>query len=91
MKDKKICKHEEFAANVAVARLLDSGRFNAAVTIRCAECGTPFRFLGLPAGVDLNGASVSPDGEEALLAIGTPETVANIIDGDCPVGFTIRR
>jgi hypothetical protein len=85
------CKHEDFNASVKVFRLTDSGRFSADITIRCAQCDMPFRFLGLPAGVDLNGAAVSADGTEARLAIGTPETVANIIDGDCPVGFTVRR
>lgn len=85
------CKHENFDALVRVNRLSDSGRFNADVTIKCAACGEPFRFLGLPAGLDLNGASVSADGTEARLAIGTKETVANIIDGNCPVGFTVRK
>ena len=85
------CKHEQFSAQVDVNRLEDSGRFSAEVRIKCAQCGAPFRFLGLPAGLDLNGASVSADGTEARLAIGTPETVANIIDGVCPVGFTVRR
>lgn len=85
------CPHELFRADVAVNRLSDSGRFNADIRIRCEQCGEPFRFLGLPAGIDLNGAAVSADGTEARLAIGTAETVANIIDGDCPVGFTVRR
>jgi hypothetical protein len=85
------CKHEQFSAQVDVNRLEDSGRFCADVRIQCVQCGTPFRFLGLPAGTDLNGASVSVDGTEARLAIGTPETVANIMDGVCPVGFTVRR
>lgn len=85
------CPHEQFAANVDVHRLLDSGRFQADIRIECAQCHTPFRFLGLPCGVDLNGAAVSADGTEARLAIGTPETVANIIDGNCPVGFTVRK
>lgn len=85
------CKHEEFDACVDVNRLEDSGRFCADIRIKCRQCSEPFRFLGLPAGLDLNGASVSVDGTEAHLAIGTAETVANIIDGNCPVGFTVRR
>jgi len=85
------CPHEHFNAHVSVNRLSDSGRFSADIRIKCIDCGEPFRFLGLPAGVDLNGASVSIDGTEANLAIGTKETVANIIDGDCPVGYTVRR
>ncbi|HKB35360.1 MAG TPA: hypothetical protein VKD72_02835 [Gemmataceae bacterium] len=39
------------------------------MTIRCEQCGTPFRFIGLPAGLGLNGAAVSVDGTEARLAI----------------------
>lgn len=85
------CEHHNFSAQVNVNRLEESGRFNADVRIQCAECGEPFRFLGLPAGIDLNGAAVSVCGTEARLAIGTAETVANIIDGKCPVGFTVRR
>lgn len=85
------CEHKDFDALVKVNRLEDSGRFNAEVSIKCTECGEPFRFLGLPCGLDLNGAAVSADGEEACLAIGTAETVANIMDGNCPVGFTVRR
>lgn len=85
------CQHENFDANVRVNRLLDSGRFSADIKIKCRECGEPFRFLGLPTGLDLNGAAVSADGTEARMAIGTKETVANIIDGNCPVGFTVRK
>lgn len=85
------CKHERFSAQVDVHRLEDSGRFQADVRIHCVQCGERFRFLGLPAGVDLNGAAVSADGTEGRFAIGTAETVSNIIDGNCPVGFTVRR
>lgn len=63
------CKHEQFSANVAVARLEDSGRFNAEITVKCADCGVPFQFLGLQPGLNLNGATVSIDGLEARIAI----------------------
>lgn len=63
------CKHMEFAAHVQVARLEDSGRFSAEITIHCAECRTPFQFLGLLPGVKMNGATVSIDGLEARMAI----------------------
>lgn len=68
------CPHMNFAADVRVARLEDTGRFNAEVRIRCAECGKPFQFLGLEPGVDLDAARVSLDGLEANLAI-SPEGV----------------
>lgn len=85
------CVHMNFSAQVNVHRLSDTGRFSADINIKCSECQEPFRFLGLPAGLDLNGACVSADGTEARLAIGTADTVANILDGNCPVGFTVRR
>lgn len=85
------CQHEQFFAHVEVNRLEDSGQFSACVRIKCEQCGEPFRFLGLPTGLDLSGASVSSDGTEARLAIGTRETVANIIDTEGPTGFTIRK
>jgi hypothetical protein len=58
-----------FGADVAVARLEDSGRFNADITIKCVDCGLPFQFKGLQPGLNLNGAAVSVDGLQARLAI----------------------
>lgn len=63
------CPHMNFRADVAVNRLEDTGQFNAGIRIRCAECDLPFEFLGLAPGLDLQGARVSIDGQEALLAI----------------------
>jgi hypothetical protein len=85
-----MCTHEEFSANVQVARVEDTGHFNAEIRIHCVQCGERFCFLGLPTGLDLNGASVSADGTEARLAIGTEKTVANILTGS-PSGYTVRR
>lgn len=95
-KQKKDCDHMNFMANVEVARLEPSKiggtmRFSADVTIHCTECGVPFRFIGLPAGVDLNGAATSVNGEEARLAIAPRGQVGNLLDGDDIVGFTVRR
>ena len=64
-----LCQHEHFAASVTVNRLEDVRKFAADVTIRCTDCNTPFRFLGLPAGLRMGGAAVSFDGTEARLAI----------------------
>lgn len=63
------CKHMNFSAYVAVARLEDSGQFAAEIKIKCLDCDLPFQFLGLPPGVNLNGATVSIDGLEARIAI----------------------
>lgn len=64
-----MCEHRNFGAMVKVARLEDSGQFMAEVTVKCTECNTPFQFLGLEPGLDLQGARVSIDGLEANIAI----------------------
>jgi hypothetical protein len=83
------CKHESFECDVNVNRLDDVGRFSADVRIRCVQCGTPFRFIGLPTGLDLNGASVSVDGTEGRFAIAPKGEVVTPLDG--VGGFTVRR
>ncbi len=94
-----MCAHEDFEANVAVARL-ERGiegeqhlpmRFQADVTIKCTQCGLPFRFIGLPAGIDLEGASVSIDGCEGRFAIAPKgEVRVPLNDTECR-GFTVRK
>lgn len=49
------CEHHNFAASVKVARLTHTENgpvtgYTADVTVKCADCGLPFRFLGLAAG-----------------------------------------
>ena len=56
------CLHEQFAANVAVNRLEDVGLFSADITIRCAQCGEDFGFVGLEAGYSPTEPRVSIDG-----------------------------
>lgn len=55
MNDPLSCLHEAFEANVQVGRLTDTDGgpvtgFCADVTIKCTQCGVPFRFIGLAAG-----------------------------------------
>lgn len=76
-------------ANVDVNRLEDTGRFSADVRIECADCGKKMRFIGLPMGLDLNGAAVSFDGTEGRFAIHpVGEQVPDLRD-DGPAGFNI--
>ena len=84
----KMCEHKDFEANVVVNRLEDSGRFMADVTIRCKDCGTPFQFVGLPVGLNLDGATVSLDATEARLAI-VPRGEAPTVLGNFPRGFKV--
>ena len=86
--DDQRCPHMNLSAAVDVARLED--RFSADVRIQCIDCGVPFRFIGLPAGVDLNGAATSVDGTEARLAIAPKGEVVSELEGT-PIGFTVRK
>jgi hypothetical protein len=79
-----------FSASVNVNRLEESGQFQADVRVWCEECGLPFRFIGLPAGIDLNGAAVSVDATEARLAIAPKGQVVSVVEGGCQ-GFSIRK
>lgn len=83
------CSHPDFEVHVAVNRLEDNGRFNADVRINCCACGSPFRFYGLPVGLNLDGAAVSVDGTEARLAIGPIGRVPPKIKG--VTGFTVTK
>lgn len=81
------CKHMSFSANVAVNRIEDVGRFAADVTIKCADCGLPFQFLGLEPGLKRDGAAVSVDGLEARLAIAPKGKVLTPLQ---VLGFSIK-
>jgi hypothetical protein len=90
-----MCKHESFTASVQVHRITNAAgdvveRFQANVTIACDQCQTPFRFIGLPAGLDMNGAAVSVDGSEARLCIAPKGEVLSAMEGG-PQGFTVKR
>lgn len=85
------CKHENFLGDVSVNRIEDVGRFIADVRIKCTDCGVPMRFIGLPAGVDLNGASVSIDATEARLAIAPQGEVIPALEDGSVHGFSVRK
>jgi len=63
------CPHEDFLANVGVARLTDvedgpvTG-YMAEIRVWCADCGEQFRWVGAPVGVIADSPSVSIDEAE---------------------------
>lgn len=83
-------EHHNFESHVAINRLEDTGQFAADVHIRCADCNLPFQFLGLPTGLNSEGAAVSVDATEARLAI-APYDDANTILGKLPKGLKSFR
>lgn len=80
--EQQTCAHRtSHTAEVGVAYLEDTGRFSADVRIKCAECGLPFQFIGLPLGLNLNGAAMSVDGQEARIAIAPVGRVMHPLEG----------
>lgn len=69
-----MCDHHNFHVDAKINRLEDTHQFVVDITIKCIDCGKPFQFLGLEAGIDLQGAKCSIDGLEARIAI-TPQGV----------------
>lgn len=89
------CTHENFACECDVNRLptKEGGpieRYNLDVRVKCVDCGTPFRFIGLPAGLDLNGAAVSVDATQGRFAIAPKGQVVSVMEGGV-VGFSVRN
>lgn len=65
----RACPHEDFAAVVAVNRLssVEGGPIDAYIadiTVRCADCDEPFRWIGVPAGFSPAHPMVSVDETE---------------------------
>ena len=63
------CQHEKFRCNANIGRLSkeEGGPitgYTADITVTCAQCDKPFRFVGLPAGSHPSEPRVSVDGIE---------------------------
>jgi len=68
------CKHENFGAAVDVHRIAEKvgdpiEDYQADVRIMCADCGLPFKFIGMKSGLDYRAPTVRVDGLEACLPI----------------------
>lgn len=65
----KPCEHVNFASQANVFRLSDTEGgpitgYKLDLTVKCADCGLPFRFLGLPFGSHPTEPRLSADSEE---------------------------
>jgi hypothetical protein len=88
------CQHLNFMTDVDINRLKDDktgkvNRFMADIRIRCVDCDIKFQFIGLPAGVNLNGACCSIDACEARMTIAPKGDVVSELEG-CN-GFSIHK
>jgi hypothetical protein len=92
------CRHENFAADVAVNRIGEDdpgnttglpNHYSADIRVRCADCGEPFRWIGVPAGLSPAEPRSSAD-ETELRAPLCPVSSSADFGLDAP-GFTITR
>ena len=66
----KPCPHENFGAAVDITRLTEAegdtapGAYSAAIRAWCEDCGEPFRWIGLQAGMHPGRPMVSVDETE---------------------------
>lgn len=63
------CQHMNFECRADVGRLseIEGGPitgYTVGITVKCRDCGLPFRFIGLPAGNHFAEPRVSMDGIE---------------------------
>lgn len=88
------CEHEHFEARVNVGRLTKEeggpvAGYTAEIGVRCAQCSTPFEFMGLPIGVLPSEPACSVDGTEARMPIrpvGSPDEFGRDL-----LGYHVRR
>ncbi len=65
-----MCDHKNFKAQVDVTRLTDIDDpekitgYTTDITVMCADCFKPFRWVGVPGGYSPNQPMVSADGLE---------------------------
>lgn len=89
----RACEHREFEALVGVNRLTESAGgpvvgYSAEIRVSCTECGEPFRWTGLQAGVSPTGPRCSVD--ETVLAAPLRPASADPDFGLGLPGFAVR-
>lgn len=84
------CLHNNnTSANVRIDYLEDTGRYMCEVTLKCQDCGHPFRFQGLPLGLNMNGATMAVDGLTARLAIMPADRIPHPLAGFSGFGVKV--
>lgn len=64
------CLHNKnHDAVVKVNFMEDTREFIAELSIKCADCGCAFQFIGLSLGLNMRGATMGVDGQVANLAM----------------------
>ena len=90
----RACTHEHFSANITVDRLQRSETdpeivgYSADITVNCDDCGEPFRWSGVQAGVSQQRPMCSVDETELRAPLRPASADADF--GMSLPGFSIR-
>lgn len=85
------CKHSiNFHVHGEVSYIEDTDRHVVDIRVTCSSCGKKFIFLGLPAGMDYDGAAVSIDGVIGRFGIAPEGKAISELEGT-PSGYTVRK
>lgn len=87
------CAHENFNVQAVTNRLTPTegaavNCYTMDITVQCADCGTPFQFIGVDSGFSPDRPMSSVDMLELSVPI-VPQ--GEILSGPRPPGFVIRR
>lgn len=63
------CEHPDFNVFADINRIIDIGAFVADVRISCKDCGLPFEFIGVSAGLSYEKPMASVTAQEIHLPI----------------------
>lgn len=88
-KPKPACRHEKIEVKHRIKYIEALDRYVLSVIVQCAQCQAYFRFLGLPRGVDLEGATLAVDGTTGLFGIYPENQTPKVLSPDTPVGMLI--
>jgi hypothetical protein len=86
-----LCEHDSGQKVEAVMHFMeDTRQFSLEIRVRCSVCAERFRFLGLPLGLNLQGATMDPDGLTARLAMSPESREPHPLTGQVQ-GFTVVK
>ena len=63
------CRHARHRVDADVHFFEDTGLWSLELKLSCEECGEPFRFLGLPAGISFTEPMIGVDGLELRVPV----------------------
>lgn len=92
--EQRNCQHNNFEASVDVGRLLDKdgdsspSSYCCTITVQCADCKLPFRFVCPDSGMMNDRPCINPNGQE--LRVYVEPSDGSLVGSARPPGFSIQ-